>query len=169
MKDRILQIMKQEQMTQQEFASVLEISPASLSSIFNGRTNPTNNHVQAIHRCFPDISISWLMFGEGEMYAEGSTDKTNNSRNDSAGNGLLFDDTLTDKDERHSDTSIVGSDEKNRRDMTSASANPELFSSAPVVAPIIKETIKYIDKPQRKITEIRIFFDDGTFETFSAR
>ena len=32
--------------------------------------------------------------------------------------------------------------------------------------PVIKETIKYIDKPQRKITEIRIFFDDGTYEVF---
>ena len=26
---------------------------------------------------------------------------------------------------------------------------------------------KYLDKPQRKITEIRIFFDDGTYETFT--
>ena len=34
-------------------------------------------------------------------------------------------------------------------------------------AQIVRETIKYIDKPQRKIIEIRIFFDDGTFEVFS--
>jgi hypothetical protein len=26
--------------------------------------------------------------------------------------------------------------------------------------------VKYIDKPQRNITEIRIFFDDQTWETF---
>ncbi len=54
-------------MTQQEFAARLDISPASLSSIFNGRTNPTNNHVQAIHRAFPNININWLLFGEGDM------------------------------------------------------------------------------------------------------
>ena len=41
---------------------------ASLSNIFNGKTNPTNNHVSAIHRRFPDININWLMFGEGDMY-----------------------------------------------------------------------------------------------------
>ncbi len=34
---------------------------------------------------------------------------------------------------------------------------------------IIRETVKYIDKPQRRITEIHVFYDDGTFETFSAR
>ena len=28
------------------------------------------------------------------------------------------------------------------------------------------ENVKYIDKPQRKITEIRIFYDDQTWETF---
>jgi hypothetical protein len=32
----------------------------------------------------------------------------------------------------------------------------------------IQEVVKYIDKPQRKITEIRIFYDDGTYETFSS-
>ena len=33
--------------------------------------------------------------------------------------------------------------------------------------PVVREVVKYVDKPQRKITEIRIFFDDGTFEVFS--
>ena len=31
---------------------------------------------------------------------------------------------------------------------------------------IVREEIKYIEKPARKITEIRIFFDNGTYETF---
>ena len=31
---------------------------------------------------------------------------------------------------------------------------------------IVRESVKYIDKPQRKITEIRVFYDDGTYETF---
>ena len=31
---------------------------------------------------------------------------------------------------------------------------------------IVREEIKYVEKPARKITEIRIFFDNGTYETF---
>ena len=31
---------------------------------------------------------------------------------------------------------------------------------------IVQTSVKYIDKPQRNITEIRIFFDDQTWETF---
>jgi hypothetical protein len=31
----------------------------------------------------------------------------------------------------------------------------------------VREVVKYLDKPQRRITEIRVFYDDGTYETFS--
>lgn len=41
MKDRIRKVMESQQMTQQEFADFIHISPASLSSIFTGRTRPT--------------------------------------------------------------------------------------------------------------------------------
>ena len=31
---------------------------------------------------------------------------------------------------------------------------------------IVREEIKYVEIPAKKITEIRIFFDNGTYETF---
>jgi transcriptional regulator with XRE-family HTH domain len=164
MKERILQIMRRENMTQQEFAKAIEVSPASLSNIFNGKTNPTNNHVSAIHRRFPDININWLMFGEGDMYATVS-DETKDSVNggestiksgaekapiDASGEPMLFD--ISDPEQyaawaRMEDIKDV--DDQNRQ------------------IPVVREVVKYVDKPQRKITEIRIFFDDGTFEVFS--
>ena len=33
----------------------------------------------------------------------------------------------------------------------------------------VKEEIRYIERPPRKITEIRIFFDDNTFEIFKGK
>ena len=54
-------------LSQQNFAAQLGVAPATISSIFTGRTNPTNKHVQAIHKAFPEIDTNWLMFGEGEM------------------------------------------------------------------------------------------------------
>ena len=35
--------------------------------------------------------------------------------------------------------------------------------------PVMREVVKYIDKPQRRITSITIFFDDGSFETFPGK
>ena len=48
MKDRIRQIMEAQHMTQQTFANFIGINAASLSSIFNERTRPTLNIVEAI-------------------------------------------------------------------------------------------------------------------------
>ena len=71
MKERIRLIQEQLGLSQIEFANKLGISPASLSSIYTGRTNPTNNHVMAIHKAFPQINVNWLMFGEGDMTERG--------------------------------------------------------------------------------------------------
>ena len=75
MQDRIRQIMDHYGLSQQNFASQLGVAPATISSIFTGRTNPTNKHVQAIHKAFPEIDTNWLMFGEGEMMT--SLERTN--------------------------------------------------------------------------------------------
>ena len=40
MKDRIKQLMERQKMSQQTFADILGISPASLSSIFTTEQNP---------------------------------------------------------------------------------------------------------------------------------
>lgn len=138
MKDRIYQLMKYQGMSQKEFAATLCVAEGTLSGIFTGRTRPTNNIVNAIHECFPHISINWLMFGEGEMLLDNASSQTQDA----------------------------------------ASRQPDLFSqenapssgvvSTPTSMSQIQEVVKYIDKPQRKITEIRVFYDDGTFETFSS-
>lgn len=147
MKDRIYQLMKQQGMSQKQFANELCVGEATLSSIFTGRTRPTNNMVAAIHERFPEVSISWLMFGEGDMYA-GETIKVKESPVSAEATS----------DDLFSQPNVGGE--------SSAISAPV---SATPAAPIIRETIKYIDKPQRKITEIRVFFDDGTYEIFAAK
>ena len=60
-KDRIKLIMEDQHMTQQVFADFLQQAPATLSSIFNGRTRPTLNIVDSIKTKIPDISDEWLL------------------------------------------------------------------------------------------------------------
>ena len=76
MKDRIKTIMESQHMTQQTFAQFIQISPASLSSIFNGRTKPTLTVVEAIRSKIPSLSLEWLMFGVGPM-DDNDNDKSN--------------------------------------------------------------------------------------------
>ena len=129
MKDRIRQLMLHQHMSQQTFADILGLSPASLSSIFNDRTKPTLNHVDAIKKKFPSINLDWLMYGNGPMFLDdASTAKA-------ATPTLDFD-------------------------------NSPSYSGVNYNTPKERVVIKEVEKPQRQITEIRIFFDDQTWETF---
>ena len=56
MKERIKEVMESQHMTQQVFAQFIEMSPASLSSIFTGRTRPTINIVEAIKKKIPNLN-----------------------------------------------------------------------------------------------------------------
>lgn len=144
MKDRILQLMKMTGKNQKDFAEELCIAPATLSGIFKGTTRPSNNIVSSIHERFPEISIPWLMFGEGDMYvnsAEPVSAAPQSAANTPSPDGQM-----------------------------GAPVQMDLFSAPSLSVPVqsaFKEKVKFIDKPQRKITEIRVFFDDGTYETFT--
>ncbi len=137
MEGRIRQIMEAKQMSQKEFAECTNISPASLSSIFNGRTRATNNHTLAIHQAFPDVNINWLLFGEGSMYG------SNESASD-----------IHDSDAVPESPDLFGQEH----------VRPQV--SMPRVAPEVTEVVTKVEKPRREVKEIRVFFDDGTYESF---
>lgn len=156
MKDRIHQLMDTLQMNQQDFAAKLSISAASLSSIFTGRTNPTNNHVMAVHRAFPEVSVNWLMFGEGEMLVSGAAALGESERSEVV----------------RASVDVAPQTGELPFEMVSEvvqSVGRPVDTTAPraVVSPLeqaVQE--KMAQPPVRKVKEIRIFYSDGTYESF---
>ena len=149
MKDRIIKIMQKEEMSAVQFAEKIEISPSSLSHILNGRNKPSLEVVMKIHKACTYVNLLWLLYGEGEMENQENAPVPENS----AISGMMM----------YGESPIFASngteDGENRKEMQLKS---------PVFAPkeIVREEVKYVEKPARKITEIRIFFDNGTYETF---
>ena len=149
MKDRIIKIMQKEEMSAVQFAEKIEISPSSLSHILNGRNKPSLEVVMKIHKACTYVNLLWLLYGEGEMENQENAPV----HEDSAISGMMM----------YGESPIFASngteDGENRKEMQLKS---------PVFAPkeIVREEVKYVEKPARKITEIRIFFDNGTYETF---
>ena len=154
--ERIRQIMESENLSQQDFAKLLEISPASLSSIFNGRTRPTHNHTNAIHKAFPNLNINWLLFGEGEMY-EKTASNVNTSVNDedniNSAAVKVYDNI---QNKRPADPD--GPDVLRGGYQTSFFENRDLRESG--------KNSKNFDIRPRQVKEIRVFYDDGTYESF---
>ena len=140
MKDRIRLIMEAQHMSQQTFANFIGINAASLSSIFNDRTRPTLNTVEAIKSKIPNLNTDWLMFGHGQMF---------NDAKDGVppihGEGRMPD--------------LFGGGGE------SGVQQPQQRGYAPTVKP----EIRIVERPQRQIAEIRVFFDDGTYESFVPR
>ena len=145
MKDRILQIMQKEGLSNVEFAEKLGISTSSLSHIFSGRNKPSLEVVMRIHKACPYINLNWLLYGDGEM------EETTSS--------ISHVDLFTQTPENR---------EIPAEEPTGADFHKENPSGSPVYVPkeIVREEVKYIEKPHPKITEIRIFFDNGTYEVF---
>lgn len=142
MKDRIKLIMESQHMTQQAFSKFTGISAAVLSGIFTGRTKPTINQVEAIRKKIPNISLAWLLFGEGSMYDTERQDVLEIQHESPAptlseGNG-----------ETHE-----GKTKKNNGQGLTDKENT------------ISEQ-KKLDILKRRITEIRVFYDDNTYEAF---
>jgi transcriptional regulator with XRE-family HTH domain len=152
MKDRIRQLMESQHMTQQVFAQTLGISSASLSSIFTGRTNPTLKHVEAIKHRFPDINLDWLMFGEGPMQL--NTDQENDPAEEEGT-------SVSDVQEPSLDFG-----ENPQSSFADPSKISEEFKADNRPHSRLVSGVKYIDKPQRKIREIRVFYDDMSWEAF---
>ena len=141
--------MQKEEMTAGQFAEKIGLSPSSLSHILNGRNNPSLDVVMKIHKACSYVNLPWLIYGEGEMEGQPEVFKSGEA---GISGVSLFDESAFFKHE--------GTDERENR--------KEMASKTPVFAPkeIVREEIKYIEKPAKKITEIRIFFDNGTYETF---
>ena len=157
MKDRIRQIMESQHMTQQVFADYIGQSPATLSSIFNGRTRPTLNIVEAIKKKIPNISTDWLMFGSGEMFLPDQNSENGSlEMADQGSDGTSMNQNLT--------LDFESSPAPTPQNGSSAISN---YNSVRNTRPEIERTgVKFIDKPQRRVKEIRVFYDDQTWETF---
>ena len=132
-----------------QFAEKIEISPSSLSHILNGRNKPSLEVVMKIHKACTYVNLLWLLYGEGEMENQENAPVPE----DSAISGMMM----------YGESPIFASngteDGENRKEM-------QLKSPVFASKEIVREEVKYVEKPARKITEIRIFFDNGTYETF---
>ncbi|MDO4186501.1 MAG: helix-turn-helix transcriptional regulator [Bacteroidales bacterium] len=144
-KDRVKQVMDRENLTAGAFADSIGVSPATITHILNGRNKyPSTEVLLRLHNRYPDVSMQWLLLGEGEgidmpsITSESLFNESESSVNATTDSGMP----------------------ENRKEMGLRDIRKDDKET------VVQEVI-YKERPVRKITEIRIFFDDNTYETFT--
>jgi len=140
-------IMDREKLTAGAFAESIGVAQATISHILGPRNKyPSTEVILRLHQRYNDINLEWLLTGNGEM---------SNAPDSSIESGF--------------DYPLFAENPVNPSEETGRTENrKEIALERPENAPkeIVKQEIIYKERPPRKITEIRIFFDDNTYETF---
>ena len=179
-KEKIELIMQDKHLNNTQFCNEVCIAQGTLSHIRSGRTEPSLNILRSIAEAFPDINPAWLFYNEEPMYKNApSPTKENDTTDDTYINPTSTPDATSDAQlplfAFSENMTTPSKSNVARGDVSNAAVTPSSnrpSNTYPPVYPldvqeIVAEAIKQQQKPQRKIVEVRIFFDDGTFETFS--
>ena len=187
-KEKIELIIRDKQLNNTQFCNEVGIVAGTLSHIRSGRTEPSLNILRSIAQAFPDINPAWLFYGEEPMYknapsptsGQDGTDTNNAYMNQASDTSLSDDDemplfafapTPSPSPKPHaavpnnaSPTTMPQGTNPSRRIF-----QPATPTTSVNVQEVVAEVLKQQQRPLRKVVEVRIFFDDGTFETFSAK
>ncbi len=137
-----------------KFAELADIPPATLSQTLDNRNNPTLPTLLKISKGFPEWSLSWIISGEGPERIEIS--KNQEGINDDF--APLFSFESTDNKDSMRSKSMDFSNQKN---------DPTRVLTADFISKVVSETlIQKATIETRSISEIRVFYTDGSFETF---
>ncbi|MCI1786098.1 MAG: helix-turn-helix transcriptional regulator [Bacteroidales bacterium] len=153
MNNRLQQFLAAENITQASFANTIEVAPASVSHILQGRNKPGFDFLVSMSEHYPELNLEWFLTGKGKMYkniggdtrgdiseTKTDTDSLFGFDNGTAdeGTGTLFEDAVPEKD-------AAGND------MQNGEGNPRLFNSK-------------IGFGGPGIVKVIVFFDDNTFK-----
>lgn len=148
-------------LTSTRFADLCKIPRPSISQLLNGRNKKISDIlVGQIHQAFPELSVMWLLFGEGDMIQSGVEPGPTDSP-ESRENGL-FDNIDDEEGEYASDSGIMGALNDPYGAYVQAIGSKK---EVPRQRPEKKETVKV----EKKISHITVYYDDSTFETFFPR
>lgn len=156
MREKLLSLMKNENLTPSKLAELLGIQPSGISHILAGRNKPSFDLVQKILRRFPQINPDWLFLDQQPMY-RAVAEKGGASASRSAAD-LFGEPTAATIPSDNSRNPIPAND--------SATAAEHDNGKADIPTSVVRSVADA--RPQQKIRRIIILFDDHTFESFES-
>lgn len=167
-----------------QFADNCSIPRPTLSQLLNGRNKKVSDELIAkIHEAYPDLSVLWLMFGEGDMLH-----KTNTQISEPQTQSIFdFDMGESADDEPHTPSIDFNHNysQESSDNFSSAKTTP-IQSSEPISTPQKAEessvgasgqqmsshttepqtTIQFNPDQRKQIVNIIVYYNDNSFESF---
>ena len=147
-----------------QFADAVGMPRSSFSQLMSGRNKSINDAtIVKIHAAFPDLSIQWLLFGEGDMLTNGielapisSVCNEPSSQVQQQPQLSIFGESEIFESER-TDVRPYAQENAPKKPANDAPAVPKMPVEVPMAA---------LKQRDRKIVKVVVFYDDNTYEAF---
>lgn len=158
-----------------EFADRCDIPRPTVSQLLNGRNKKVSNEIiDKIHYAYPNLSILWLMFGEGVMLSHSSSDNINIDLFSNSAENPIFDNVVDSAIENRNlkaEAAEIGVADNNRAVGTNINTcinnnNSTMDISALKATDADNSSMESFTESKRRIVNIMVFYSDNSFETF---
>lgn len=165
-----------------QFADMCGIPRPTLSQLLTGRNKKVSDQlIRQIHNVFPDLSVVWLLFGEGPVKvaasangssaapAQANSKKTGGEESYGVSSGQNQDanrpkilHTYTSAAEYSTENGLKGAENSGNY-----SKNDQFETEMKIMD--LQRQIENLRQNPRKVLQITIYYDDSTFETFTPK
>jgi transcriptional regulator with XRE-family HTH domain len=139
--ERILDLMKEKNLTPSQFADEIGIQRSGMSHLISGRNNPSLEFIMKVMKRFPDVKADYLLYGKLDQA------------------------TGTNENMSHAEDSIPKEAEFNGMPKVQPTLfdQPDIMEIKPEPKPL-RQVRK--EKTERKIEKIVVFYEDKTFREY---
>lgn len=167
--ERIKQIIEESGFNQKEFCEYCDIGQSTLSSVLKGKGGVTLPLVLSINKAFPRYSLDWITKGEDSAANMAATKPA-----EAASSGLVETaEIATPKPPilKPQSPQMALAFANTAEPTPSPSPASSLWaiegSSADLLGLDTPKKVKNTERPSRQVVEIRVFFDDGTYQVLT--
>lgn len=155
---RLKEIIDKLGLSDSQFADKCGISRPTLSLLLSGKNKKISDvMLSQIHRAFPEVSILWLLFGEGEIFPKSNSEEE--IRNENSENSVLSHNPTVNLE----NSNLIDLNQLNEVIQNAVNKGLETALGD------LKLLLKKIEEPTnpRKVASVTVYYDDSTFEIFS--
>lgn len=165
---RLIEFKNSTGLTNSQFADKAEIARPTLSQFINGRNKRLSDElISKLHVAFPELNISWLLFGEGGMRRDSNFEFSGGLF---AEEDHILDNQMSENKQIESNNQTVLSVQETPTNRDNEKNSADIDQKAHEIPSKVMTSFLGGAVPhpatERKIKSIMVFYSDNSYETF---